>query len=567
MVKDTNWAANEWVEAWVEQARDAGLVELDLSDRNLTLLPENLFEYENLQGLSLDTNRLKLLDKKIGNLVNLEYLDLSNNEIEYLPNEIEKLTSLVVLNIDLNYLKDLPRAIKNLKNLQSLGLSDNKLIIFPKDIYSLNRLKHLDLSYNKINQVPDSIAKLHRLEFFDMSGNKLKTLPNIFENLTKLKELNLSDNDLATLPESLVSLDLQALNLDNNPFEPELLAAYEEGIKTTLAYLRAKAESKVILNEGKLILVGEGEVGKSCLLGALRGDEWVENRLTTHGIEIKPCQLIYSDTEITLNGWDFGGQPVYRPTHQLFFSSPAVYLVVWKPRERPQQGFVEYWITLIKRRAPEAKIIVVATHGGPNQRQPDIDRQILIDKFGQDTLIGFFFVNSKPDENSGITELKHKIAEVAYQLPEMGRTVPTKWQKVREELKNLEQAYLPYQDVIDICETAGMEQEQAKLFLKISHILGHLIYYEIDPTLGDIVILKPDWLAKAISFVLDDHETRISKGLIEFERLSNLWQHPPHKDEKGNPESGYPESLHPIFLRLMERFDLSYRIKVNGELT
>ena len=27
-----------------------------------------------------------------------------------------------------------------------------------------------------------------------------------------------------------------------------------------------------MLNEAKLILIGEGEVGKSCLLGALRGD-------------------------------------------------------------------------------------------------------------------------------------------------------------------------------------------------------------------------------------------------------------------------------------------------------
>jgi GTPase SAR1 family protein len=155
-------------------------------------------------------------------------------------------------------------------------------------------------------------------------------------------------------------------------------------------------------NEGKLILVGEGEVGKSCLLGALRGDEWIEKRSTTHGIEIKPCQLEHKATQITLNAWDFGGQPVYRPTHQLFFSAPAIYLVVWKPREGPQQGFVDYWITLIKRRAPEAKIIVVATHGGPNQRQPDIDRQTLIDKFGQNLLINFFFVNSKPPDQAGI---------------------------------------------------------------------------------------------------------------------------------------------------------------------
>ena len=54
---------------------------------------------------------------------------------------------------------------------------------------------------------------------------------------------------------------------------------------------------------------------------------------------------------------------MYRPTHQLFFSAPAVYLVVWKPREGSQAGQVKEWIQLVKRREPSAKIIVVATHG------------------------------------------------------------------------------------------------------------------------------------------------------------------------------------------------------------
>jgi GTPase SAR1 family protein len=94
--------------------------------------------------------------------------------------------------------------------------------------------------------------------------------------------------------------------------------------------------------------------------------------------------------EITLNGWDFGGQRVYRPTHQLFFSSPAIYLVVWKPREGPQQGFVKEWLKLIKHREPDAKILVVATHGGPQQRQPDIDRQEIWDLFGKETVVELF---------------------------------------------------------------------------------------------------------------------------------------------------------------------------------
>ena len=56
---------------------------------------------------------------------------------------------------------------------------------------------------------------------------------------------------------------------------------------------------------------------KSCLLGALRDDPWEEGRATTHGIEIKPFKVTdpTSGTEITLNGWDFGGQRVLFGPH------------------------------------------------------------------------------------------------------------------------------------------------------------------------------------------------------------------------------------------------------------
>jgi hypothetical protein len=372
----------------------------------------------------------------------------------------------------------------------------------------------------------------------------------------------LSDNRLTNLPASLGQIpNLKLLNLEDNPLNPDLAAAYEQGTKTVMQYLRAKAEGEVKLNEAKLILVGEGEVGKSCLLGALRGEDWVEGRPTTHGIEIKPVIITTTDnsTEITLNGWDFGGQRVYRPTHQLFFSAPAVYLVVWKPREGPQQGFVKEWITLIKHREPDAKVLVVATHGGPGQRQPDIDRQELIDQFGSNTIIGFFHIDSQPNEQThcctGIAELCEAIANIAAALPEMGQSVPTKWQRARDTLQSSDKPYLPYDDVISLCAEQGIDEQQAELFIQISHRLGYLTHYHYDPTLRDIVILKPDWLAKAISFVLDDETTRLRNGLVEFDYLSQLWSHPPFEGEEG-----YPKALHPVFVQLMERFDLSYKV-------
>jgi Leucine-rich repeat (LRR) protein len=553
------------------------LQELNLFENRLTELPKAMASLTQLRLLDLTDNKLTSLPKFLNQLTQMRELYVSQNDLISLPSSLAHLTQLQTLGLAGNQLTSLPSSLAHLTQLQALGLSDNPLESVPTWLGKLTQLHTLGLANNNLIQLPESISSLVELRYlylgseekvgrwgfgFGRSSNKLSLLPDWICQLTQLRTLSLDSNSITDLPVALTKLEyLEKLKLIHNPLNPDLAAAYEQGTEAVLKYLRAKAEAQVTLNEAKLILIGEGEVGKSCLLGALRGDEWVDGRPTTHGIEIKPVIVTDTDTgtEITLNGWDFGGQRVYRPTHQLFFSAPAVYLVVWKPREGPQQGFVKEWITLIKNREPDAKVLVVATHGGPGQRQPDIDRQEILNQFGKDTVIDFFHIDSKPNENTthctGLAELKETIARVAASLPEMGRSVPAKWQQVRETLQTSDKPYLPYDDVIAICAEHGIDQEQAELFLRISHTLGHFIHYHYDPTLRDIVILKPDWLAKAISFVLDDEMTRKRNGLVEFEHLSQLWSNPPFEGEEG-----YPKELHPIFLRLMERFDLSYKV-------
>ena len=560
------------------------LQELYLSNNQLTEVPEEIASLTQLQKLYLDNNKLRELPEEIASLTQLQQLYLHKNQLRELPKAIAFLTQLQQLYLYKNQLRELPEAIASLKQLRELYLYNNQLTELPEAIASLKQLQLLDLYNNELRELPEAIASLSSLRELYLYNNQLRELPESIASLTQLQELYLSNNQLTEVPESLASLTqlqvldlsdnelrelpealgsltkLQRLYLSNNPLNPDLAAAYEQGTEAVLQYLRAKAEGQITLNEAKLILIGEGEVGKSCLLGALREDEWLESRPTTHGVEIKPVIVTHPDsgTDILLNGWDFGGQPVYRSTHQLFFSAPAVYLVVWKPREGPQQGFVKEWITLIKHRAPDAKVLVVATHGGPGQRQPDIDRQEIQDRFGSDTVLDFFHIDSKPDaQNSctGLAELKQKIASVAASLPEMGGSVPAKWQQVREILQTNDKPYLPYNDVLAICAQQGIDKEQAELFLRISNRLGYLIHYDDDSIRRDIVILKPDWLAKAISFVLDDETTRRRNGLVDFEHLGELWSNPPFPGE-----DGYPKELHPIFRKLMERFDLSYQV-------
>jgi len=341
-------------------------------------------------------------------------------------------------------------------------------------------LSSLNLSINQFTTLPDSVGQLTQLQLLNLSGNRLTVLPESFVKLSQLQGLNLIGNRLTDLPSYFAQLEqLKVLNLDGNPLNPELAEASKQGLDAVKAYLRAKADS-IILSQAKLILVGEGEVGKTCLMDSLLGREWQEHT-STHGIEINSIQLFNpaTKTEITLNSWDFGGQRVYRPTHQLFFSAPAVYLVVWKPREGQQQGFVKEWIKLIKHREQDAKILVVATHGGPQQRQPDIDRQELWDLFGKETVRNFFFVDNKPDNDKyrrGIEELKLAIASVAAELPEVGRSVPKSFQDVREALEKRNVPYLPLQEVVAICHEHKMDDDIANLFITISHRLGHLTH-------------------------------------------------------------------------------------------
>ena len=421
---------------------------LHLSYNQLTEFPEAIASLTGLQKLYLSENQLTELPQTLASLTGLQKLFLYNNKLKKMPEAIGSLPQLQGLFFSQNQLTELPETVANLTQLQELGLDNNQLTKLPEAIANITQLQQLYLQENQLTELPEALTNLTQLQRLYLNNNELTELPDRLGELAELEYLWLHNNRLADLPASLGRLPkLKQLRLDGNPLNPDLAAAYDRGTEAVLEYLRAKGEEKPIaLYEAKLILVGEGATGKSSLLGALRGDVWIEDRETTHGVEIKPVTVTSPEgsREIILNGWDFGGQDIYRPTHQLFFSAPAVYLAVWKPREGLQQNSLEEWLTLIQHRAPEAKVLVVATHGGPGRRQPNVDRQYLRDLFG-DMLVDFLHIDSKPNpetgEPIGIEELKEKIAEIAAALPEMGREVPAKWQRVREALRAKEEAY------------------------------------------------------------------------------------------------------------------------------
>lgn len=550
---------------------------LELSDNQLITLPDSLGRLMQLEILKLSHNQLSTLPKLLGQLPALHSLQLYNNNLGMLPEFIGHLSKLESLNIGKNSLTTLPGWFNQLENLQDLVLSDNKLDEFPKVLRSMPTITTLHMIGCECGSIPVWISEIKSLENFSFAGNNVLHLPPSVGGLVGLKRLwaGIGDfhNKLSDLPPSLAELEhLETLNLDGNPLNPELAEAYEQGIDGVKAYLRARAEGEDTLNEAKLILVGEGGVGKTSLLGALHGDDWVENRKTTYGMEVDVTSLILKDpvvnVEIAFNGWDFGGQDIYRHTHQLFFTAPAVYLAVWEPRRGPQQSRVSEWIKMIKHRAYDEsrpdlrpRVLVVATHGGPKERLAHIDEQALRDEFG-DLIAGFYHVDSRPDENGicyQLDQLKNAIAREAASIPSVGRSVPLTWKNVLAAVRkrSAREPYISYSQYESLCSRQGVSKNLAKLYAIILNELGYIIHYRNDEVLNDTVILKPDYLSKAVSFILEDRATKEAKGLVEHHRLSEIWNDPARPARER-----YPNKLHPIFLKLMERFDLSYQVNM-----
>jgi small GTP-binding protein len=469
-----------------------------------------------------------------------------------LPSEFAKLTNLIRLDLDRNRLTSLLPEITKLTNLISLELNGNQLASLPPEIAKLTNLTSLYLSDNQLTSLPPEIAKLSNLTSLNLNSNQLTSLPPEITKLANLTDLNLNGNQLTSLPPEIAKLtNLTYLDLRRNqlPIPPEALADPKD-VKAILAALTGMVGGER-LNEAKMLVVGDGKVGKSSVVEQLLNRPFNPQKETTLGVEINDeMKVVQSEVKgegepVKLNIWDFGGQEIQHSTHQFFLTTRSLYLLALDARKGEQLNNVEYWLKLIESFGGSSPIIVVINQIDQlqGQRPLNLDRKALQEKYNIRE-----FVETSCATGEGIPKLKEAIAREVEHMKHVRDIWPREWLAIKRRLKDMHADYIPVEKYLEICGEESLNDEDLqKSLLGLLHDLGVVIRFP-----GDTQVLNPRWVTQGVYGLLTSAQLVKDQGQFDLKDVGNILAGLP------DAQAHYPAHTHERLIKVMQHFELCF---------
>jgi internalin A len=269
-------------------------------------------------------------------------------------------------------LTELPAEIGELRHLKELQIgptrAPNGLEILEQnpivDIAPLGRLhgiQSLDCSFTQVADLAP-LAKLQSLHSLTCSSTQVADLAPLL-SLEKLGHLHAAACRLHDLPKRLIAklseLCLHGVSIPGIPGEFLSRDEYDNCLPRLRAHLADLEAGSQDVRRAKVVVLGNGRVGKTQLCRQLHGLPFDPAILSTHGICVSNVPWPALGLKEMLNLWDFGGQDIYHGTHALFMRTRALFLVVWHPdfehaAEESRDGIrfrnypLDYWLDYVR---------------------------------------------------------------------------------------------------------------------------------------------------------------------------------------------------------------------------
>lgn len=552
---------------------------LNLSENKITQF-EELENLTNLVRLNLDSNRIIEING-LNNLLKLKKLSFNNNQITEITG-LEELIQLKNLEINFNQINEI-KVLNKLNQLNKLDLIGNQIKEI-KNLENLNQLIELNLGGNKISEIK-GLEKLTKLLHLYLWGNNLKKIKGIeklkqlvqitlgqnkltdikgLENLKQLKRIALNDNLLTELPEEILSLGIpiflvsgfeeDGIYLNANPFTnppPEILKQGNNAIHEY--FVQRKKSGEELLNEAKLILLGDGRSGKTSLANRLLKKNLPTECDRTQGVDIVIGEYSFdlaNGKDFKINIWDFAGQDKYKTLHQLFYTDSSLYVMVAESG-KISTDYDDWFQTaaLFGEGSPLILILNEFKDGITNS----FDSNYWKKQFPE-LLKEVITVNLGTMEN--FTTAEEFICLLARTLPHTKYSFPSNWIAVRKILnERRNEQYITLKEYLDICKKNNLpEKESALVLSSVLHKVGDCLHYQKSELLKQFIILKNEWATEAVYKILDDKIVAEKKcGFFDLSDLERLWN------------SAEYEDMRPQLLELMKQFKLAYQLPGKNE--
>ncbi|MCL2840944.1 MAG: leucine-rich repeat domain-containing protein [Defluviitaleaceae bacterium] len=534
---------------------------------------EFLGHCKRLTSLTIQRVGLKRVPECVCNLKNLEYLALSQNQLSELPDAIGNLTNLKILYLWENDFTDLPKSISKLTNLTELSLIRTNIANLPSPVFHLTNLIKLFISQTEIKTIPHEISKLKKLEVLYMSPSKMDTFPSAVLGLKSIKHLDLSYNVFESIPKEILNLGLPFIrNNDALTYEESGILMYDLQLQEMDAnmfskdrkhieeyYNELEKEQPILLNETRVIFIGNGDAGKTSIIRRLITGEFEKISGGTKGILIEKHDFEIIDEKgprtTTVNFWDFGGQEIMHSMHEFFLSERCLYIVVLDGRrdERPEK-----WLDLVKQYGKDSPVMVVMNKmDQPGARGVD---EVHYRREYKKHFPQLYFSNISCESGENFDKFKSDFLEFIKNTKAYNKRFPARWARIKKALTEMQDNvnYIDESQFGQYCNNEGITNPfNQKILLEWLNDLGVCFNYKSKNLIGavdEFKVLRPEWITNGIYKIITSKKSQDKNGFLPHGLVKEILT-----TEEGE-NAKYNNIEKDFILGMMRDFELSFTV-------
>jgi len=354
---------------------------------------------------------------------------------------------------------------------------------------------------------------------------------------------------------SLGWLDSNWFIFEDCPLTNPPIEVVEQGNEAILKWF-ASTEKRPIL-EAKVMFIGDSGYGKTHLIEMLKNGSIQREITTTLGIERSRLEDAASPQgPVRLNVWDLGGQEFMRSTHQFFFTTRTLYVLVTDARQGERREDLRHWLNLVKELGENAPVLIVINKIDENDH--DIDRERLDREY--DNIVGYVRTCVINKNKKGIQpidtirDLKMAIDQVVTderRMPGVFILQRPEWFTVKDALESDERPYITIEEYRRLEQISALPVDEQDFGLRQMAFIGTVVSYHTDPRLADTHVIDPKWIMDGIYALLNDPKIKDEeKGRFNFADMRPILS-----------KQDYPESKLSFLTDLMRQFRLCYLLR------